>query len=246
MVRPGEVGAALAPDEWMPMRPYRGRRKFEITDPLIEPLWSGVRVLAHIEAGRRAGEADGTGGTAGDPGSPDVALIEDLGVDLVPELPALGMAVGRSVMAHDAVIDGVISDQVGLDGIGAAAIPEVRGSASNLLMRNNAELDVVPRGPGMARRSDIQGFIAFDLLQIDGTALLDVPLLERKRLLESVIEQSPLVRVSVHVRPPLDAWLGTWRSLGLRGAILKAANSRYQPGADSIEWRLVESLGRRR
>jgi ATP dependent DNA ligase domain len=221
------------PRRWVAMRPYRGRRKFEIHDPLIEPLWSGVRVLAHVDS------ADGAGT------EPSVALIEDLGVDLLDELPEIGRAVGRSVMAHDAIIDGAISRQVGLDGIGAAAIPEVRGSATNLIMRNNAEIDVVPRGPAADVQSEVEGFIAFDLLRLDGTDLLDVPLLERKRLLESVIEQSPLVRISIHVRPPLESWVSTWKSLGLRGAVLKAANSRYQPGGDTIEWRLVESAGRR-
>ena len=218
------------------MRPYRGRRKFEITDPLIEPLWSGVRVLAYVAAGSAGATVD----------APHVELIEDLGLDLADELPEVAVAVGRSVMAHDAVIDGVISHQVGLDGIGAAAIPEVRGSTTNLLMRNNAELDVVPRGEAVGQPSELEGFIAFDLLRIDGSELLEVPLLERKRLLESVIKQSPLVRVSVHVRPPLGTWISTWKSLGLRGAILKAANSRYRPGDDTIEWRPVESVGQRR
>lgn len=239
MASASDLEAITVPRDWLPMRPYRGRRKFDIVDPLIEPLWSGVRVLAHVEAGQTLR------GTADEASTPQVALIEDLGVDLVEELPEIGVAVGRSVMAQAAVIDGVISHQVGLDGVGAAAIPEVRGSASNLLMRHKAELDVVPRGHAAEQSADISGFIAFDLLRLDGTSLLDVPLLERKRLLESVIEQSALVRVSVHVRPPLDAWVGTWKSLGLRGAILKAANSRYRPGDDSIEWRLVESIGRR-
>lgn len=224
------------PREWGPMRPYRGRRKFDITDPIIEPLWSGVRILAHVDA---------SVGPGPDPEVPRVAMIEDLGADLVEELPELAAAIGRSVMAVDAVLDGVISRQVGLDGIGAAAIPEVRGSTSGILMRNNADIDVVPRGPAADAEAAADGFIAFDLLRVDGTSLLDVPLLERKRLLESVVDQSDLVRTSVHVRPPLETWISTWKSLGLRGAILKAANSHYQPGADSIEWRQVESVGRR-
>ena len=219
--------------DWVAMRPYRGRRKFDITDPVVEPLWSGVRVIAHVDAGAAAGQPL------------DVALIEDLGVDLAEELPEVCMAIGRSLMALDAVVDGVISRQVGLDGIGAAAIAEVRGSTTSILMRNDAELTVVPRGPGAEPDASVEGFIAFDLLRVDGTSLLDVPLLERKRLLESVIEESELVRVSVHARPPFSTWITTWKSLGLRGGILKAANSRYQPGTDSIEWRLVESVGRR-
>ncbi|MEA2026893.1 MAG: hypothetical protein U9O18_09390, partial [Chloroflexota bacterium] len=89
------------------------------------------------------------------------------------------------------------------------------------------------------------GFIAVDLLRVDGASLLDVPLLERKRLLESIIDQGDLVRVSAHVRPPIDTWVGTWKAMGLRGGILKAANSRYHPSDDTIEWRIVERLGGR-
>jgi hypothetical protein len=33
--------------------------------------------------------------------------------------------------------------------------------------------------------------------------------------------------------------------MGLRGGMLKAANSRYHPNDDTIEWRSVERLNRR-
>ncbi len=224
---------AAAPDDprqWAPMRPYNGRRRFDITDPIVEPLWSGVRIIGHVHNG---------GGDAR-----TVALIEYLGADVAPELPDVATALGLSVRAADAVIDGVITTEVGLTGIGAAAIPEVRSSSTRILMRNNADLDVVRRSPD--DESDaVQGIVAVDLLSLDGTSLLDVPLLERKRLLESVIEQSELVRVSIHARLPWETWVSTWKALGLRGAMLKAANSRYQPGTDSIEWRPVESVNRR-
>jgi bifunctional non-homologous end joining protein LigD len=223
------------PRDWTPMRPYQGRRKFDIIDPVAEPLWSGVRVLVHFRS------------RPGDEPPAEVKLIEELGVDLSEELPALSEAVGRGVMALDAIIDGVVSRQVGLDGVGAAPIPEVRASATSLLMRNSAELDVVPRGAiedSPATIVPIDGFIAVDLLRVDGISLLDVPLLERKRILESVIKEGELLRTSAHVRPPIETWISTWKAMGLRGGILKAANSRYHPGDDSIEWRLVERVGR--
>jgi ATP-dependent DNA ligase len=226
----GTVPYPSDPREWLPMRPYRGRRAFAIHDPVLEPFWSGVRVIAHVV-------------TPAHGGGPEVALIEDLGADVAAELPELREAIGASVMAVDAVIDGVISRQVGLDGVGAAAIPEMRGR-SGLLIRNRAELDVLPRGgvgePDEAR----EGFVAFDLLRVDGASVLAVPLLERKRLLESVVRPSELVRTSVHVRPPIETWLATWKSMGFRGGMLKAANSRYEPGSDTIEWRVVERFGR--
>ena len=56
--------------------------------------------------------------------------------------------------------------------------------------------------------------MAIDLLWLDGESLLDVPLLERKRLLESVLDESELVRRGAFVRPPIETWIGSWRALG--------------------------------
>lgn len=224
------------------MRPYRGRRTFDIRDPIVEPFWSGTRVICHVAVPAR-----------GAPGS-EVELIEALGADVAAELPALRDAVAASVAASDAVIDGVISKQVGIDGVGAAIVPEMRGRPGIFLSRR-VDIEVVPRRTTSAQGTAAEqarageplepdGFIAVDLLRVDGTSLLDVPLLERKRLLESVISPSDLVRASVHVRPPVETWIATWKSLGLRGGILKAANSRYLPGRDTTEWRIVERVGR--
>jgi hypothetical protein len=222
------------PRDWTPMRAYRGRRTFDITDPVIEPLWSGTRVLAHVTVSPEA-----------DPPA-SVALIEELGADVAAELPELAEAIGRAVLVLDAIVDGIITRQIALDGVGAAAIPEVRSRPTEMLVRSSIDFDVTARGVEELTTMDgVDGFVAVDLLRLDGTPLLDVPLLERKRLLESVIAPSALVRISAHVRPPIDTWVATWKSMGLRGGILKAANSRYHPNDDTIEWRLVERLHRR-
>ena len=82
--------------------------------------------------------------------------------------------------------------------------------------------------------------MAVDLLSIDGQPLFDVPLLERKRLLEAVIEQSELVRVSpvgAAAGPPVVQLVAR---AGLRGLIIKSTNSRYTPG------RRNDRMGQRR
>jgi ATP-dependent DNA ligase len=176
---------------------------------------------------------------------PEVHLIEELGADVAPELPALAAAIAEGVKASDAVLDGVVSRQVSLTGVGASPIPEMRHRPA-LVLRSRTELDVIPRGVAAEPDDEaVDGFVAVDLLWLDGMSLLKVPLLERKRLLESVVEPAALLRISPHVRPPVDAWIATWKSVGLRGGILKAANSRYEPGGDSTEWRVLEHLGRR-
>jgi hypothetical protein len=61
-----------------------------------------------------------------------------------------------------------------------------------------------------------------------------------------VVVQGDLIRVSVVVRPPVDAWVSTWQGAGLEGAIIKGTNSRYIPGGHSDEWRTVTRVAGRR
>ena len=72
--------------------------------------------------------------------------------------------------------------------------------------RRRAGLHELPEGSPAA-------FVAIDLLSIDDQSLLDVPLLERKRLLEAAIGEDELVRRTMMVRPPVEAWLGQWKAL---------------------------------
>jgi ATP-dependent DNA ligase len=78
--------------------------------------------------------------------------------------------------------------------------------------------------------------VATDLLWLDDQSLLDVPLLERKRLLDAVLAQSELVRVGAFVRPPIATWVSSWRRLGFYGITYRGANSRYHPGEERDEW----------
>ena len=82
-------------------------------------------------------------------------------------------------------------------------------------------------------------FVAVDLLDIDGQSLLDIPLLERKRLLESVLTEDELIRRGIYIRLPVDAWLASWRSVGFHELAYKAANGRYLPGGTNDTWAIV-------
>ena len=82
--------------------------------------------------------------------------------------------------------------------------------------------------------------VLVDLLWVDDEPLLTIPLLERKRILESVVGESRLVRHGIFVRPPIDTWLGSWRSFGFSRLVYKAANSRYTPGAPNSQWAIAD------
>jgi len=81
-----DPGTSDDPRSWRPMRPYRGRRTFTISDPVLEPFWSGQRVLAHVTAASAADR------------DPRVLLGDDEGEDLGAELPELAAEVRQRLI----------------------------------------------------------------------------------------------------------------------------------------------------
>jgi hypothetical protein len=81
--------------------------------------------------------------------------------------------------------------------------------------------------------------VATDLLWIDGQSLLDVPLMERKRVLESALDERELVRHSMAVRPPVETWFAQWRALGFEEVTFKGSNGRYRPGTVAEDWTVI-------
>ena len=103
--------------------------------------------------------------------------------------------------------------------------------------RKRQELAKAQRG--RRRRPDRRPSWRSTCSLVDDEPIVDVPLLERKRILEGVLDESELVRRTAFVRPPVDPWLGTWRSIGFTELAYKAANSRYRPGEPNPDWATV-------
>lgn len=220
-------GVPSDPREWRPQVARRARRTTGIRDPILEPFWRGVRVIAHFHAGQ------------GDEGS-QLALIDELGEEVSHLAPRAAAELGRAIMALDAVVDGILTTQATADGTGTAIVPTAAHlSVSSMIVPRVPEVTHAPPR-GYEPAGGEPAFVALDLLSVDGQRLLDLPLLERKRLLEGLFLQSELVRVSIYTRPPVKQWLSSWKSAGFRGLMMKAANSRYRPGDLTSEWALVE------
>jgi ATP-dependent DNA ligase len=219
------IGDPTLPTTWRPQA-FGRRPAREIEDPLVEPLWSGIRVLAHtVRTGAQFLDAEGG----------------------VQDWPDVAAALGAALAADDAVLDGYLTTEAASDGTGiltASGVSAMRASdmARQFLVgggvnrrgghADGAE-DATPRVFGVG---DVVVFVAVDLVRLDGEPLLDVPLLERKRLLDGVLMEGLLVRRGIHVRPPIDVWVSTWRSLGFRSVAYKQANSRYRPGERNDDW----------
>jgi bifunctional non-homologous end joining protein LigD len=77
---------------------------------------------------------------------------------------------------------------------------------------------------------------AFDLLELDGVPLVDLPLIERKsRLRELLDPANQAVRLSEDFDDG-DALLTAARERGLEGIVAKRPSSRYLPGKRTSEW----------
>ena len=89
------------------------------------------------------------------------------------------------------------------------------------------------------RRDVPVALVIFDLLWLDGRALLDAPLDERRRLLESLDVKHPflLARVEAATTPDdLDRIFAETRERGNEGLMLKDPQSPYTPGRRGLAW----------
>jgi DNA ligase D len=90
------------------------------------------------------------------------------------------------------------------------------------------------------RRAIPLAYMVFDLLHLDGSSLLDVPLEDRKRLLRRVLRPHPVVRYAAHVVGDGEAFMRAAADRGLEGVVAKRRASRYEPGKRSRDWLKVK------
>ena len=232
MDQPNEVSIPDDAREWRPQIVHVGRYVPEIVNPILEPLWTGTRVIAHY----RDAERDEEWGT--------VEVYDEFGDEALDlAMPAFDQ-LRRAIRASEAVVDGIVTDQATGGGEGAGSVIFAQAQPFKRMFIGGPASDIQFAAPRSLPRTGDPAFVALDLLRLDGQPLFDVPLLERKRLLDGLVDQSELVRVSPWVRPPLRSWFSTWQSAGLRGVMMKGANSRYTPGVETTEWAKVTRMPR--
>jgi ATP-dependent DNA ligase len=210
---------------------FSDRPAREIRNVLAEPHWGGYRALVQVSG-------------------PDVA-IRDVDGDEYIGLDALRAAIAEANLALELLLDGYVVPGPLPTGEGSAPVdlestPTATEMARHLILPGggrDSRREAYERAMGTHRQPlDPDGeaaFIAMDLLWLDGESLLQLPLLERRRLLESALTDGERVRLNVAVRPPVEAWYGQWKALGFSEFAVKDANSRYVPGGVSREWTIA-------
>jgi hypothetical protein len=225
-----ETGFARQALAGLRMQEYGNANPARVLDPIVEPLWSGIRLLVAV-------------------GDGEVAMV-DIDGDPVGGFDEIEKALALAVPSGDVVVEGYITKQASHQARAVVAWSDEMPSMGAMIgLRRNRTLDATKLkeetlAAATFEPDDLLSFIATDLLWIDETGLLDVPLLERRRLLEAVVIESDGVRLGAFVRPPIERWVASWRAQGFGGLTYKAANSRYRPGEPNPDW-VIAGMPRR-
>ncbi len=143
-----------------------------------------------------------------------VKLISRNGNDLRGRFPEIAEAV-KGLPVDECVIDGEV-----------VALDEKGRSSFQLLQALEME----------GRRAPVR-FYVFDLLQFDGKSLLQLPLVQRKELLQKICEGvGDPIRFSGELGGDAKSLLAEVKRRGLEGIVGKQRNSVYEPGRRSGAW----------
>ena len=150
-----------------------------------------------------------------------VALFTRNGHDAEAYFPRL-LTPPTWIEAREAIVDGEV---VALDGAGRPDFGLLQERIS--LGRTGRPVPLV--------------YQAFDLLYLDGRSLLDVPLEQRKRLLELVVRPTARVQVRPHIETEGIAFFEAAKAQALEGIVAKHRRSRYEPGRRASTWLKIKA-----
>lgn len=88
----------------------------------------------------------------------------------------------------------------------------------------------------LASRINPACFVAYDILYCDGRELLDTPLIEQRRILCSIVTETPLFAVSRAVDTYGIALFAQAKAMGLEGVVAKKKTSLYYMGKNTKDW----------
>jgi ATP-dependent DNA ligase len=210
-----EPTSAVAPGVILPQ--FASEAKVGINSPhwSFEPFWIGDRLIARIGDGR-------------------VSLTDRHGNAVDDFYRDLAEVLATSVDAEQAVLDGIWTAQPFL-GQGSAAERWAEAIAEEAETVDDPPEDL----PAAAELETRRAFVVVDVLELDRQFLGEVPFAERRRLLSGLVREGVRLRVTPSVRLPVGSWFHAWRENGFSRAVVKHANSRYQPGTTSPDWIIV-------
>ena len=146
-------------------------------------------------------------------------LVSRNGNDLTDRFQQVAKAIEKAVRTPDCVLDGEV-----------CALDEQGRSSFSAMQQAASETPIV--------------YYVFDVLEIDGEPVVDLPLTERRKRLEKLLDRrNPTVRLS-ETFDDGKALLEAAKKQGLEGIIAKRADSRYAVGRRARDWLKIKTHGR--
>jgi bifunctional non-homologous end joining protein LigD len=144
----------------------------------------------------------------------DVVLTSRRGNDLTERFASVGRALARTVRTPDCVLDGEV-----------CALDEQGRSSFSVMQQGSGPLV----------------YYVFDVLEIDGEPVLDLPLTERRERLEKLLDpRAGVVRLSEAFEDG-EALYHAAQEQGLEGILAKKRESRYLPGRRTRDWLKIKT-----
>src|SRR3989449_3912805 len=146
----------------------------------------------------------------------DVTLTSRNGNDLTARFQNVAKETTKAVKTPDCVLDGEV-----------CALDESGRSSFSAMQQGKAGTPIV--------------YYVFDVLEIEGEPVIDLPLVERRKLLEGLLDRR---NKTVRLSEPFDdgqALLEAAKQQQLEGIMAKRLDSRYLPGRRTRDWLKIKT-----
>src|SRR4051812_27461550 len=146
----------------------------------------------------------------------EAKLVSRRGNDLTQRFAPVAKDLVQALRTPDAVVDGEV---VALGEDGKASFSAMQQGSTRL------------------------AYEVFDVLEIDGEPVVDLPLTERRERLEKLLAPNKVVQLSGSFEDG-EALLEAANELGLEGVMAKRCSSRYSEGGRGRDWLKIKTHGR--
>ena len=85
-------------------------------------------------------------------------------------------------------------------------------------------------------------YVIFDILEKEGVELLDIPLMERKKILKNSVKEGKFVVLSMFVENTGEPYYRAALEKGVEGVMAKKKQSVYEPGKRSNNWLKIKQV----
>ena len=93
-----------------------------------------------------------------------------------------------------------------------------------------------------ARNKHLIQYYVFDILELDGRSLVDLPLIHRKEILKKILPESNVIRYCDHVEDEGTMLFKEMQKMGLEGMIAKRKKSKYLIGKRTNDWLKIKNV----